>query len=42
VHRILFNDTKIYGVHTFPGHYNHLHVENEGVTFGCAAYLSTP
>jgi hypothetical protein len=27
VHRILFNDTTIRGVHCFPGHDNHLHVE---------------
>lgn len=27
VHRILFNDTAIKGVHFFPGHHNHLHVE---------------
>jgi len=27
VHRILFNDKHIRGVHFFPGHDNHLHVE---------------
>jgi hypothetical protein len=26
VHRILFNDTKIHGVHKFPGHDDHLRV----------------
>lgn len=29
VKRILFNDTKIKGVHTFPGHDNHLHIETK-------------
>ena len=29
VHRILFNDPKINGVHAFPGHNNHLHVETK-------------
>lgn len=29
VRRILFNDTQIKGVHTFPGHDNHLHVETK-------------
>lgn len=29
VHRILFNDTKIRGVHAFAGHNNHLHVETK-------------
>jgi penicillin-insensitive murein DD-endopeptidase len=29
VHRILFNDTKIQGVHHFHGHDNHLHVETK-------------
>jgi len=29
VRRILFNDVKIHGVHTFPGHNNHLHVETK-------------
>jgi conjugal transfer mating pair stabilization protein TraG len=29
VHKILFNDTKIKGVHTFPGHDNHLHIETK-------------
>lgn len=27
VRRILFNDVTIHGVHAFPGHNNHLHVE---------------
>ena len=27
VHRILFNDVTIHGVHKFPGHDNHIHVE---------------
>lgn len=27
VRRILFNDISIHGVHAFPGHDNHLHVE---------------
>jgi hypothetical protein len=29
VQRILFNDTKIHGVHHFAGHDNHLHVETK-------------
>jgi len=29
VRRILFNDTKIQGVHPYPGHDNHLHVETK-------------
>jgi penicillin-insensitive murein endopeptidase len=29
VHRILFNDIKIHGVHFFPHHDNHLHVETK-------------
>lgn len=27
VRRVLFNDTEIPGVRTFPGHHNHLHIE---------------